>query len=145
MSQKLFVIFMSHPWVTNLRNDKLESQWRFGKKFSFFSICLLLFAYSCRVAFYMKTAVDKELEIKVCPICHLLILCKTCVPLWHVQNLFQELLMYYHFRDGYFFWFQGFGVTAKNTAECKHADPLTVIVFNQSDIGEYIRCEDELL
>ncbi|XKL68703.1 hypothetical protein PGB90_006472 [Kerria lacca] len=39
----------------------------------------------------------------------------------------------------------GFGVTAKCTAECKHADPLTVICFNQSDIGEYIRCEDELL
>nr|ABM55631.1 putative 60S ribosome subunit biogenesis protein NIP7-like protein [Maconellicoccus hirsutus] len=39
----------------------------------------------------------------------------------------------------------GFGVTAKSTADCKNADPLTVICFNQSDIGEYIRCEDELL
>lgn len=39
----------------------------------------------------------------------------------------------------------GFGVTAKNTTDCKHADPLAVVCFNQSDVGEYIRCEDELL
>jgi len=39
----------------------------------------------------------------------------------------------------------GFGVTAKSTAECKHVDPLAVVCFNQSDIGEYIRCEDDLL
>ncbi|KAI5748673.1 hypothetical protein M8J76_001125 [Diaphorina citri] len=38
----------------------------------------------------------------------------------------------------------GFGVAAKSTAECKLADPLAIVGFNQSDIGEYIRCEDEL-
>ncbi|CAH0396094.1 unnamed protein product [Bemisia tabaci] len=39
----------------------------------------------------------------------------------------------------------GFGVTAKSTTECKHADPVAIVCFNQSDIGEYIRCEDELV
>lgn len=39
----------------------------------------------------------------------------------------------------------GFGVAAKATAECKHADPLSTICFHQADIGEYIRSEDTLL
>lgn len=39
----------------------------------------------------------------------------------------------------------GFGVAAKATAECKHADPLTTICFHQADIGEYIRSEEDLL
>ncbi|XP_019772806.1 60S ribosome subunit biogenesis protein NIP7 homolog [Dendroctonus ponderosae] len=39
----------------------------------------------------------------------------------------------------------GFGVAARSTAECKMVDPLTVVCFHQSDIGEYIRSEDDLL
>ncbi|XP_022919822.1 60S ribosome subunit biogenesis protein NIP7 homolog [Onthophagus taurus] len=39
----------------------------------------------------------------------------------------------------------GFGVAAKSTAECKHADPMSSICFHQADTGEYIRAEEELL
>ena len=39
----------------------------------------------------------------------------------------------------------GFGVAARSTAECRHADPLTVVCFQQADIGEYIRAEDTLI
>lgn len=38
----------------------------------------------------------------------------------------------------------GFGVAAKATAECRHADPMAVVCFHQADIGEYIRSEDTL-
>lgn len=38
----------------------------------------------------------------------------------------------------------GFGVSAKSTAECRHADPMTIIAFHQADIGEYIRSEETL-
>ena len=30
----------------------------------------------------------------------------------------------------------GFGVAAKSTADCRRADPSTVVVFHQSDVGE---------
>ncbi|XP_065169366.1 60S ribosome subunit biogenesis protein NIP7 homolog [Atheta coriaria] len=39
----------------------------------------------------------------------------------------------------------GFGVAAKATAECKHAEPMATVCFHQSDIGEYIRSEAELI
>lgn len=39
----------------------------------------------------------------------------------------------------------GFGVAARSTVECRHADPLAVVCFHQADIGEYIRSENELL
>lgn len=39
----------------------------------------------------------------------------------------------------------GFGVAARSTAECKLADPLTVVCFHQADVGEYIRSEEDLL
>ncbi|XP_015512358.2 60S ribosome subunit biogenesis protein NIP7 homolog [Neodiprion lecontei] len=39
----------------------------------------------------------------------------------------------------------GFGVAAKSTADCKHADPISTICFHQADIGEYIRSEDTLI
>ena len=32
---------------------------------------------------------------------------------------------------------QGFGVAAKSTQECRHADPTAVVAFHQTDIGEY--------
>ena len=38
----------------------------------------------------------------------------------------------------------GFGVAAKATEDCRHADPLNIIAFHQADIGEYIRSEDTL-
>ncbi|KAJ3660030.1 hypothetical protein Zmor_011686 [Zophobas morio] len=39
----------------------------------------------------------------------------------------------------------GFGVAARSTADCKHADPLASVCFHQADIGEYIRSEEDLL
>ncbi|CAB3360548.1 60S ribosome subunit biogenesis protein NIP7 homolog [Cloeon dipterum] len=39
----------------------------------------------------------------------------------------------------------GFGTSAKATADCKHADPIAIVCFNQGDIGEYIRNEDTLI
>ncbi|CAN6661038.1 60S ribosome subunit biogenesis protein Nip7p [Trichomonascus vanleenenianus] len=38
----------------------------------------------------------------------------------------------------------GFGVTARSTAESRRADPTAIVVFRQSDIGEYLRSEDTL-
>ncbi|KAK8376031.1 hypothetical protein O3P69_008621 [Scylla paramamosain] len=39
----------------------------------------------------------------------------------------------------------GFGVAAKATAECRHADPMDIICFHQADIGEYVRNEEALI
>uniref|UniRef100_A0A3B3Q9H8 NIP7 nucleolar pre-rRNA processing protein n=1 Tax=Paramormyrops kingsleyae TaxID=1676925 RepID=A0A3B3Q9H8_9TELE len=39
---------------------------------------------------------------------------------------------------------KGFGVAAKSTQVCRHVDPMSIVVFHQADIGEYIRCEDTL-
>jgi len=39
----------------------------------------------------------------------------------------------------------GFGVAAKSTADCRHADPMTIVCFHQADVGEYIRNEDQLV
>ena len=39
----------------------------------------------------------------------------------------------------------GFGVVARSTADCRHADPLATIAFHQADVGEYIRSEDTLV
>lgn len=44
-----------------------------------------------------------------------------------------------------FILFQGFGVAAKATAECRHADPMDIICFHQADIGEYVRNEEALI
>merc|ERR1712165_436426 len=38
----------------------------------------------------------------------------------------------------------GFGVAAKTTTECRHTDPMTIILFHQADIGEYLRNEESL-
>ncbi|XP_003387869.1 PREDICTED: 60S ribosome subunit biogenesis protein NIP7 homolog [Amphimedon queenslandica] len=38
----------------------------------------------------------------------------------------------------------GFGVAAKSTQDCRHIDPGTTVVFNQADIGQYLRSEDQL-
>jgi 60S ribosome subunit biogenesis protein NIP7 len=37
----------------------------------------------------------------------------------------------------------GFGAAAKGTLEIKELDPTSIVVFNQADIGEYLRVEDE--
>ncbi|XP_025081976.1 LOW QUALITY PROTEIN: 60S ribosome subunit biogenesis protein NIP7 homolog [Pomacea canaliculata] len=39
----------------------------------------------------------------------------------------------------------GFGVAAKSTQECRHADPTTIVTFHQADVGEYIRNEESLI
>merc|ERR1719494_1528633 len=38
----------------------------------------------------------------------------------------------------------GFGVAAKATSECRHADPMHIIAFHQADLGEYIKAEETL-
>lgn len=38
----------------------------------------------------------------------------------------------------------GFGVAAKSTQDCRKLDPNTIVVFHQSDAGEYLRMEDDL-
>lgn len=53
--------------------------------------------------------------------------------------------MFIHFSIGIMVLFsQGFGVAAKSTAECRHADPMAIIAFHQADVGEYLRSEDTL-
>eukprot|EP01111_Echinosteliopsis_oligospora_P011879 TRINITY_DN4017_c0_g1_i1.p1 TRINITY_DN4017_c0_g1~~TRINITY_DN4017_c0_g1_i1.p1 ORF type:complete len:183 (+),score=29.01 TRINITY_DN4017_c0_g1_i1:83-631(+) len=37
----------------------------------------------------------------------------------------------------------GFGTTAKSTADCRHLDPSAIVVYRQSDVGEYVRNEDD--
>ena len=37
----------------------------------------------------------------------------------------------------------GFGTTAKSTVQLKDADPTSTVVYNQGDIGEYLRVEEE--
>jgi len=37
----------------------------------------------------------------------------------------------------------GFGVTAKSTADCRGLEPGGIAVFHQSDVGEYLRKEDD--
>ncbi|KAL0227760.1 hypothetical protein RCL1_003903 [Eukaryota sp. TZLM3-RCL] len=39
----------------------------------------------------------------------------------------------------------GFGTTARSTLECRKCDPETIVVFHQSDVGEYLRVEHELV
>jgi len=38
----------------------------------------------------------------------------------------------------------GFGATAKSAFDCRNADPMTIVMFHQADIGEYLRNEDTL-
>ncbi|KXS99823.1 hypothetical protein AC578_8894 [Pseudocercospora eumusae] len=38
----------------------------------------------------------------------------------------------------------GFGVTARSTAEARKLDPTGIVLFRQSDVGEYLREEDTL-
>uniref|UniRef100_A0A0N4ZZ29 60S ribosome subunit biogenesis protein NIP7 homolog n=1 Tax=Parastrongyloides trichosuri TaxID=131310 RepID=A0A0N4ZZ29_PARTI len=39
----------------------------------------------------------------------------------------------------------GFGVCQKNTAAARQAPPTSLIVLRYADIGEYIRCENEII
>lgn len=39
----------------------------------------------------------------------------------------------------------GFGVTARATTEARKLDPTGIVVFNQTDVGEYLRSEDTLV
>ncbi|KAI6178636.1 60S ribosome subunit biogenesis protein NIP7-like protein [Aphelenchoides besseyi] len=38
----------------------------------------------------------------------------------------------------------GFGIVSKGTTDCRHADPTSIVVLHQADLGEYIRNEDAL-
>ncbi|KAG7018619.1 60S ribosome subunit biogenesis protein NIP7-like protein, partial [Cucurbita argyrosperma subsp. argyrosperma] len=38
----------------------------------------------------------------------------------------------------------GFGIATKSTQDCRKLDPNGIVVLHQSDIGEYLRMEDEL-
>ncbi|GAA5865826.1 hypothetical protein JCM1840_006265 [Sporobolomyces johnsonii] len=38
----------------------------------------------------------------------------------------------------------GFGVTARSTIDTRKLDPTAIVVFNQADVGEYLRDEDTL-
>ncbi|KDP27784.1 hypothetical protein JCGZ_18864 [Jatropha curcas] len=38
----------------------------------------------------------------------------------------------------------GFGTAARSTQDCRKLDPNGIVVHHQSDIGEYLRMEDEL-
>lgn len=37
----------------------------------------------------------------------------------------------------------GFGTSAKSTVQLKDADPTATVVYNQADVGEYLRVEEE--
>lgn len=39
---------------------------------------------------------------------------------------------------------QGFGVAAKSTQECRHADATAIVAFHQADVGQYLRLENTL-
>eukprot|EP00042_Codosiga_hollandica_P033781 m.230092 g.230092 ORF g.230092 m.230092 type:complete len:60 (-) comp54265_c1_seq3:217-396(-) len=38
----------------------------------------------------------------------------------------------------------GFGATSKSTDEARSADPASIVVFHQADLGEYLRDEEAL-
>jgi len=38
----------------------------------------------------------------------------------------------------------GFGVAAKATSDCRHANPHDIVCLHQADIGEYLRSEDTM-
>jgi len=60
-----------------------------------------------------------------------------------ILNGTEMLLRTYCLECRWYGW-QGFGVAAKSTADCRHVDPMTIVVFHQADIGEYIRNEAAL-
>ncbi|UYV61878.1 K02A2.6-like [Cordylochernes scorpioides] len=39
----------------------------------------------------------------------------------------------------------GFGIMAKSTTDCRRAKPFSAVVFNQADVGLYIRDEDHII
>lgn len=38
----------------------------------------------------------------------------------------------------------GFGVAAKSTQDCRKLDPGGIVAYHQSDVGEYLRNEEEI-
>ena len=63
--------------------------------------------------------------------------------LWGLQSHDDRPLLCMHIFDANRQW-QGFGVCARSALELRAADPLAVAVFNQADIGEYLRHEQTL-
>ena len=39
----------------------------------------------------------------------------------------------------------GFGVTAKSTTDCRRSDPAGIVCIHQTDVGEYLRHESEII
>ena len=39
----------------------------------------------------------------------------------------------------------GFAVTARSTLECRTLDPTAIVAFHQTDLGEYLRDEENLI
>ena len=39
----------------------------------------------------------------------------------------------------------GFGVTARSTLECRKLENVQITLFHESDVGEYVRREEQLL
>ena len=39
----------------------------------------------------------------------------------------------------------GFGVAAKITQDCRKLDPSAIVAFHMSDVGEYLRAEDDMV
>jgi len=42
-------------------------------------------------------------------------------------------------------WLIGFGTTARSTNECRKLEPNAIVVFHQTDVGEYLREEQTLV
>jgi 60S ribosome subunit biogenesis protein NIP7 len=67
----------------------------------------------------------------------------------HLLSLFPSLILctYFVFRNkGVVIYSMsdvplGFGTTAKSTHECRKVDQSAIVVYHQSDVGEYLRNE----
>lgn len=55
------------------------------------------------------------------------------------RQIGKDLAGIWHTYDG-----QGFGVTARSTAEARKLDPTGIVAFRQADVGEYLREEGTL-
>lgn len=58
--------------------------------------------------------------------------------------MYQNKMLFVQFFFHDYFSSQGFGVAAKSTQDCRRVDPLSIVVFHQADVGEFIRNEDTL-
>ena len=64
---------------------------------------------------------------------------------WEIRDFLIVVVVQYEYGVFPSLGTQGFGVAAKSTQECRHADPTAVVAFHQTDIGEYLRSEEMLI